>query len=165
MKIENRINEQIRIPSIRLIDENSLMVGIVPTHQAKQYALGVGLDLVEISPNANPPVCKVMDFGKYKYEQEKKSKEHKQVSTKTKEILFHPNISDHDYGYRVEQAKKFLEHGDKVKANMTYRGRELNYFASGKAVLNRFIEDLSGLCIIENESFEGKTLSVTVRKP
>jgi translation initiation factor IF-3 len=165
LKIENRINEQIRIPSIRLIDENGQMVGIVPTYQAKQYALGVELDLVEISPNANPPVCKVMDFGKYKYEQEKKAKEHKQVSIKTKEILFHPNISDHDYGYRVEQAKKFLEHGDKVKANMTYRGRELNYFAAGKSVLNRFIEDLSGLCVVENESFEGKTLSVTVRKP
>jgi translation initiation factor IF-3 len=149
---------------VRLIGPNAEQHGVVSTYEAKQYAQGLDLDLVEISPNANPPVCKVMDFGKYKYEQEKKSKENKQVVTKTKEIQFHPNISDHDYSYRLKQAKEFLEHGNKVKANVVYRGRELNYFARGQDILNKFIDDLSGLCVVETNSFEGKTLSVTVRK-
>lgn len=164
MKLENRINDEIRISPIRLINSNGEKVGIVATYIARQMAQEQYLDLVEINPNTNPPVCKIMDFGKYKYEQEKKAKTNKQVPTKTKEIGFHPNISDHDFSYRIKQAKEFLEKGIRVKANVTYRGREINYIEKGKQVLDRFLNDLSGLCVVENNSFEGKVLSVTVRK-
>lgn len=163
---ENRINDQIRIPRIRLIDENRNQVGIVETYYAKRLAEDAGLDLVEISPNANPPVCQIMDYGKYKYALIKKEKEQKakQFIVKLKEITFHPNIQKHDYSYRLKQAKEFLEQGHKVKASVLYRGREINYTQIGKDLLDNLATDLIGLAIIEDQSFEGRTLSVIFRK-
>lgn len=163
---ENRINDQIRIPSVRLIDENRNQVGIVETYYAKRLAEDAGLDLVEISPNANPPVCQIMDYGKYKYALIKKEKEQKakQFIVKLKEITFHPNIQKHDYSYRLKQAKEFLEQGHKVKASVLYRGREINYAQIGKDLLDNLATDLTGLAIIEDQSFEGRTLSVIFRK-
>lgn len=165
MKQENRVNEQIRVPKVFLIDHAGNRVGIVDNYTAKSLASDVGLDLVEINPTAKPPVCKIMNFGKYCYELEKKSKENKQIVIKTKEIQFHPNIQFHDYSYRLEQAKEFLEKGNKVKASIVFRGREVNYFEKGEEILKRFIDDLDGLCVIEqNNVFEGKVLSVILRK-
>lgn len=166
MQFNNRINEQIRVPNVRLIDQTGKQLGVVSNYQAKLLASDSDLDLVEISPNANPPVCKIMDFGKYRYEQEKKSKEEKakQVTVKVKEIQFHPNIQMHDYSYRLKQAKEFITEGNKVKACVHYRGREINYVAKGEDILKKLIEDLKELAIVENESFEGKCLSIVLRK-
>lgn len=165
MKLENRINDQIRIPRVYLIDASGRKIGIVDNYVARKLAEDVGLDLVEINPNAKPPVCKIMNFGKYCYETEKKIKENKQVVIKTKEIQFHPNIQDHDYQHKMNQAKEFLEKGNKVKACVVYRGREVNYFEKGVELLNKFVQDLEGLCIVEqNNVFEGKVLSIILRK-
>ncbi len=165
LKIENRINEQIRVPSVRLVGNSGEQLGIVPTYYAKQLSQELDLDLVEINSNSNPPVCKIMDFGKYKFQQEKREKENKQTVLKMKEITFHPNIADHDYSYRLKQAKEFLQHGNRVKANVVYRGREINYIQNGKTILNRFIEDLVGIGIVEgNLNLDGKVLSVIMRK-
>lgn len=167
MNFENRVNEQIRIPALRLIDQNGMSLGVVSNSYAKEIAFNLGLDLVEINPNANPPVCKIMDFGKYKFQQEKKAKEEKakQIVCKLKEIQFHPNIQMHDYTYRLKQAKEFLLDGNKVKACVSFRGREINYSEKGHDILSKFIEDLSGLAIVEqNGTMEGKTLSIILRK-
>lgn len=163
---ENRINEQIRIPRIRLIDENRNQVGIIETYLAKRMAEDVGLDLVEISPNANPPVCQIMDYGKYKYTLIKKEKEQKakQFIVKLKEITFHPNIQKHDYTYRLKQVKEFLAEGHKVKASVQYRGREINYTQIGKDLLDNLVTDLTGLAIVEDQTFEGRMLSIILRK-
>jgi len=165
--LNNRINGEIRIPTLRLIDQNGNQLGIVSNSYAKSLAENAGLDLVEISPTANPPVCKILDFGKYKYETEKKQKEEKskQFIVKTKEIQFHPNVQFHDYEYRLEHAKEFLEQGHKVKACVVYRGREMNYRSKGEEILKKFVEDLSGIGLVEqSNSLEGNTLSVILRK-
>ena len=162
--IENRVNDQIRVPSVRLILNNGEQLGIMPTYKAKQISEDIGMDLVEINPNSNPPVCKVMNYGKYKFQQEKREKENKQISTKQKEIIFHPNISEHDYSYRLKQAKEFLEKGNRVKATVAYRGREINYINNGEKILNKFIQDLNGIGTIESNSFEGKNQSIIMRK-
>lgn len=165
MKLENRINDQIKIPRVYLIDQSGVKIGIVDNYVAKSLAKDSGLDLVEINPNAKPPVCKILDFGKYCYEVEKRAKENKQAIVKTKEIQFHPGIQDHDYSYRLVQAKEFLEKGNRVKASIVFRGREVNYFSKGEELMNRFISDLTGLGIVEQNSvFEGKTLSVILRR-
>ncbi len=164
MKIENRINEQIRFNNVRLIGPDGEKIGIVSIYEARKIAGDNDMDLVEINPNSNPPVCKIMDFGKYKFQQEKKDKENKQVVVKTKEIIFHPNISEHDYSYRLKQAKEFLNHGNKVKATICYRGREINYINNGEKILNKLISDLNGLGIVESNSFEGKNQSIIMRK-
>ena len=167
MNFDNRINDAIRIPNVRLIDQNGNQVGIVSNQFAKNLAYNTGLDLVEISPNANPPVCKIMDFGKYRYEMEKKHKEEKsrQIVTKLKGIQFHPAIQFHDYSYRLKQAREFLLEGNKVKACVNFRGREINYASKGQDILNKFIEDLSEIAIVEHAAgFEGKCLSIILRK-
>lgn len=166
MNFTNRINDQIRVPNVRLIDRDGKQLGVVSNYHAKLLANEADLDLVEISPNANPPVCKIMDFGKYRYEQEKKAKEEKakQIVVKLKEIQFHPNIQLHDYSYRLKQAKEFITEGNKVKACVNYRGREINYISKGEDILKKFVEDLKEMAVVENQSFEGKCLSITLRK-
>ena len=165
--MNNRINGEIRIPTLRLIDQNGNQLGIVSNSYAKSLAENAGLDLVEISPTANPPVCKIMDFGKFKFQQEKKQKEEKskQFIVKTKEIQFHPNIQFHDYSYRLEHAKQFLGEGHKVKACVVYHGREMNYVSKGAEILKKFVEDLSGFALVEqSNSLDGNVLSVVLRK-
>lgn len=163
---DNRINSDIKVPTVRLIDEHGNQVGIVSNFVARKMAEEAGLDLVEISPKANPPVCQIMDYGKFKYKKVKKEKEMKakQFVVKLKEIIFHPSIQKNDYTYRVKQAKEFLESGHKVKASVVYRGREINYTQLGQDVLNNIISDLNGVAIVEEKSFEGKTLSIILRK-
>lgn len=166
MDFENtRINEQIRITEVRLIDASGRQVGIVPTFEAKRQARESGLDLVEINPKTRPPICKIMDFGKFKFDTTKKMKEEKakQTQTKTKEIKFHPNVSTHDYSYRLEHIKEFLAEGNKVKASVVFHGREIHYIDRGRAVLDQLKTDLTGLAIVENEHREEKTLIVLFR--
>lgn len=147
-----RINDQITAKEIRLIDENGEMVGIVPVKQGLEAAERAGLDLIEISPNAEPPVCKVLDFGKYKYEMQKKeaAAKKKQKVIATKELKIRPNIEEHDLQVKVKQARKFLSDGDKVRFSMMFRGRENEYKHIGMKVVEKVKEDLSDVSKAES---------------
>lgn len=127
------------------------MIGIVPTREALWRARDLGLDLVEISPNADPPVCKILDFGKYKYEQQKKKSEarKKQKIVEVKEIKIRPNIDDHDYDVKMRQAKGFIQEGDKVKVTLRFRGRELAHIDLGMKVLERVKNELDPIAKVE----------------
>ncbi len=139
-----RINEMIRIPRVRVIDSEGKPLGIIPTEEAREKALEAGYDLVEIAPKAEPPVCKIMDFGKFKYEKAKKEKEakKKQHIMHLKEIKFHPKTEAHDYNFKLDHMRKFLLKGDRVKATVVFRGREIVYKDFGKKLLDRIDEDL-----------------------
>ena len=160
---EPRKNEEIRISNVRLIDENGEQVGIVSNQEAQNKASAAGLDLIEIAANVKPPVCRIMDYGKYKYDKEKKLKESRrnQHQTKLKEIKFTPRISDHDYGYRREQAKKFLTSGDRVKASVFFKGREMAHVERGRVVLEKLIQELEGIAQVDkNIIMQGKLMSI-----
>lgn len=146
-----RINGDIRVPKIRLIDENGEMIGIVSVSEGIRRAEEAGLDLVEVSPNAEPPVCKILDFGKYKYEMQKKANEarKKQKVVEVKELKMRPAIGDHDYEVKLKAAKRFLEEGDKVKATLRFRGREMAHIELALKVLHRFKDDLAELSKVE----------------
>ena len=139
-----RINDQIESPSIRLIDQRGEMVGVVSLHQGLQMAYEAGLDLVEVSPNAAPPVCKLLEFGKYKYELQKKQNEQrkKQKVIQVKEIKMRPGIDDHDYDVKKRAMVRFLEEGDKVKVTLRFRGREMVHQELGVKVLDRVKEEM-----------------------
>ena len=156
-----RINEQIRVREVRLIDENGNNVGVVPKLDAASRALEAGLDLVEISPDAEPPVCKIMDFGKFKFQQKQKQKEKtKTHQQKLKEIRLRPKTDQHDVDTKVNQARKFLEHKDKVLIYVLYKGRELQHVEEGKRVLTQMLEKLQDLAKVEKApSMEGKRMS------
>ena len=134
-----RINTQITVPTVRLVKEDGTMVGVTPIREALAMAADAGLDLVEISPNAVPPVCKILDFGKYKYEIQKKQNEarKKQKVIDVKEIKLRPGIDEHDYDVKMRAVTRFLEEGDKVKVTMRFRGREMVHQELGAQVLER----------------------------
>ena len=158
---EHRINERIRVPQVRLIDHVGNQVGVVGTPEAMQMARDVGLDLVEISPNAAPPVCKILDYGKFKYEKKKKDHEakKKQVVVKVKEIQLRPNTDDHDLDYKFKNIRTFLEEGDKAKVTMMFRGREVAYVDGGYKTMRRLIDELGELAVVEAPpKLEGKKL-------
>jgi translation initiation factor IF-3 len=136
-----RINHRIRVPEIRVILEEE-QLGIMPTHEALRLAEEKGLDLVEISPRAFPPVCRIMDYGKYKYEEaKKKQQQRKKASTvETKEIKFRPKTEGHDMDFKVKHVRRFLEAGNKVRLAVVFRGREITHPQTGLAVLHRVIE-------------------------
>jgi translation initiation factor IF-3 len=138
-----RINSNIRITPIRVVSETGEQLGVITTEDALERARDVGLDLVEVAPNERPPVCRIMDYGKYKYEQEKKKKEQKkhQVQIKLKEVKFHVNVGDHDYETKMRNLTKFIEHGDRVKVSLMFRGRENAHRELGFEVINRVIQD------------------------
>ncbi|WP_135466055.1 translation initiation factor IF-3 [Crenalkalicoccus roseus] len=146
-----RVNEEIRVPQVRLIDQNGEMIGVLSTREALIRAYDAGLDLVEISPNAVPPVCKVLDYGKYKYEQQKKANEarKKQKTVEIKEIKVRPNIDDHDYEVKMKQMKGFIGEGDKVKVTLRFRGREMAHQDLGLKVLERIRADLGDTIKVE----------------
>lgn len=162
-----RVGKDIRVSEVRVIDETGRQVGIVPTFEARRYADSIGLDLVEINPKVRPPICKVMDFGKFKFDSQKKEKEDKAKSkssqAKIKEIKFHPNTQTHDYSYRLEQAKKFLAEGNKVKASVYFRGREMNYVDRGQTILDNMKKDLEGLAVVEFSNREDRSLITLFR--
>ncbi|MCB1783705.1 MAG: translation initiation factor IF-3 [Alphaproteobacteria bacterium] len=156
-----RINDEITVPEVRLVDENGDMKGVVPIQKALELAEEAGLDLVEVSPNAEPPVCKILDYGKFKYEQQKKAAEarKKQKIIDIKEVKIRPGIEKHDYEVKMRSARKFLEHGDKVKVTMRFRGREMAHQEIGLNLLKQMQEELVELCVMELEpKLEGRMM-------
>ena len=160
-----RVNEAIDVANVRLIAADGDNVGVVSTGQALESAYGAGLDLVEISPNADPPVCKVMDFGKYKYEEQKRKNEarKKQKVIDVKEIKMRPNIDTHDYDVKMRSIHKFIGEGDKVKVTMRFRGREMAHQEIGMKVLERVREDLVELAKVEQfPRMEGRQMTMVM---
>ncbi|MCB1161522.1 MAG: translation initiation factor IF-3 [Candidatus Krumholzibacteriia bacterium] len=158
---EPRVNHRIRIPEIRLIDEEGNQVGIIATSVAMEMAQERGLDLVEVSPGSRPPVCRIMDFGKYKYEQSKKAKEarKKQHTVVVKEVQFRPKTDDHDYGFKLRNIIRFLEHKDKVKVTLRFRGREMSHMDFAMQTFQRLMADIAEHGKIEQEpKQEGRTV-------
>jgi translation initiation factor IF-3 len=155
-----RINEQIRISPVRLIGANGEQMGVIPTTQALEMAREAQLDLVEVAPTERPPVCKIMDFGKFRYQQTHKKTKNKPHQQKLKEIRVRPKTGDHDIEVKVNQARKFLEHKDKVLVNVLFRGRELQHIEEGKRIIIAMLEKLADLAKIEKApSMEGKRLT------
>jgi translation initiation factor IF-3 len=165
IKGDFRINEQIRVKQVRLIDENGGQVGVVNTEDARKMALERAVDLVEVAPEANPPVCKLLNFGKFKYQLKKKShqakrKQHKQ---QLKELRLRPITEEHDLMTKVKHAREFLSNGDKVLFNMVFKGREVVHRDIGFTILNRFIKELEDICKVEKGvSTEGPRLTLTL---
>lgn len=156
-----RINEQIRVKEVRLIDENGENVGVVSSKDALERAFKAGLDLIEISPNADPPVCKISDFGKYKYELQKKRAEmrKKQKVIEIKEVKIRPMIDENDYQVKLRSMKRFIGEGNKVKITLRYRGRELSHIELGKKLLDRICEDLKEEAKVDfHPKMEGKQM-------
>lgn len=150
---------------LRLIDENGEMIGVVTIREALRRAEEAGLDLVEVSPNAEPPVCKILDFGKYKFEQQKKAAEarKKQKTVEVKEIQLRPMIGDHDYDVKLKAARRFLEDGDKVKVVLRFRGRELSHTEIGMELLKRMIADLGETAKVDFEpKMEGRQVMMVL---
>lgn len=160
-----RINRQIRVPKVRLIDEQGNQLGVVSIREAQQKAEDAGLDLVEIAPNAEPPVCKIIDFGKFRYDQTKREKESKkaQHQIKVKEVKLKPNIDSHDLEIKINQAKKFLGQGNKVKVTMMFRGREMVHSEIGEKVVEDFYKALDDDGAIESPPKRfGRTITLVI---
>ncbi|HTW52388.1 MAG TPA: translation initiation factor IF-3 [Stellaceae bacterium] len=160
-----RINSEISVNQLRLVDERGDMVGVVTRNEALDMAADAGLDLVEIAPNADPPVCKILDFGKYKYEEQKKKNEakKKQKVIEVKEVKFRPSIDDHDYDVKMRSMQKFIGEGDKVKVTMRFRGRELAHQELGMDVLMRVKGDLDAVAKVEQfPRMEGRQMTMVV---
>ncbi len=159
---QSRVNEQIRITPIRLIGAGGEQVGVIPTAQAMEMARESGLDLVEVAPLEKPPVCKIMDHGKFKFQQKQKQKDKtKAHQQKLKEIRLRPKTDIHDVETKIGQARKFLEHHDKVLVYVMFKGREVQHTEEGKRILHLMREKLVDLCKIEKEpSMEGKRMSM-----
>ncbi len=161
------INEQIRANKVQLIDENGEKKGVVPFKEALELAYDKKLDLVMVSPNPEMPVCKIMNYGKYKFEQTKKEKEarKKQKNLEIKEIRVTPNIEQHDFEFKAKNARKFLEDGNKVKITLRFRGREMNYMKLGEEVLKKFIEALEDISVPEKKPLlEGRNMFMILAK-
>ena len=159
------MNRQIRVPEVLLIDEDGEKVGVVSPEEAVQRAEEAGLDVVEISPKATPPVCKIMDFGKFKYEQQKKASEarKKQKTIEIKEVKFRPNIDDHDYNVKMRSVSKFLGEGDKVKVTLRFRGREMAHQELGRELLKKVAGDIEDLGKVESmPRLEGRQMTMII---
>lgn len=156
-----RVNEEIRVREVHLIDKDGGNLGNIPIADALAKAQEAGLDLVEISPNATPPVCKLLDYGKYKYQEQKKQAEarKKQKVVEVKELKFRPMIDDHDYDVKMRSMKRFFEEGDKVKVTLRFRGREMAHQELGTRLLDRVKEDIAKIAKVESEPrFEGRQM-------
>ncbi len=156
-----RVNEDIDVPKVRLIGADGENIGVVTVSEALDHADDAGLDLVEISPNADPPVCKILDYGKYKYEAQKKKNEakKKQKIIDVKEIKLRPNIDDHDYDVKMRNMRRFIGDGDKVKVTLRFRGREMAHQELGVDVLNRVKADTDEIAKVEQEAkMEGRQM-------
>ena len=167
IKQELPINGQIRAKEVQLIGENGEKLGVIDFREALGMAEEKKLDLVLVASNAEPPVCKIMNYGKYKFEQAKREKEakKKQKVIETKEIRITPNIEEHDFGFKAKNARKFLENGNKLKITVRFRGREINNSKMGEQVLNKFIEELSDISVVEKRpKLEGKNMFIILAK-
>jgi len=157
------VNQRIRVKEVRLIGPNGEQMGIVPTQEAIQKAQEFDLDLVEVAAGANPPVCRIMDYSKYKYDQEKKERESRrhQKIVHLKEIKMKPNIEEHDYQVKLHHLRRFLTRGDKAKVTMMFRGRQMAHMDIGKKIIDRVISDLSDIGEIEKSPVrEGRNIMV-----
>ena len=155
------INEQIRDREVRLIGEDGQVVGIMSSKEALKIAKEAELDLVNIAPQAKPPVCKIVDYGKYRYEMARKEKEakKKQKTMEIKEVRFSPNIDTNDLNTKINMARKFISHGDKVKVTLRFRGRELAHVEQTKGILDEFAEQLSDIAVVDKPAkFEGRSM-------
>jgi len=155
------INRNIRAKEVRVIDPDGNQIGVIPTYKAIAVANDFGLDLVEISPNATPPVCKIMDYGRYKYERTKKKQEakKKQTTFQLKEIKVRPKTGEHDLNTKVNHIKKFLDRKDKVKVTVIFRGREITLTNLGRELLKKIVQDTEEIAIVEQPpKFEGRTM-------
>jgi translation initiation factor IF-3 len=165
VKREVRVNHRIRVPTVRLIDSEGRQLGIMDTKDALAKAEGEGLDLVEVSPDAKPPVCRVMDFGKYKYEQAKRDRKAKkrQHVVQLKEVKLRPKIEEHDYNFKMNNARKFLEQRNKVRFTVIFRGRELSHPELGMKLLHEMAERLDDIGQVEAPPrFEGRLIIMVV---
>jgi len=161
------INEQIRAKEVQIIDDEGKKVGPISLNDALDMAYEKKLDLVLVAPNNDVPICKLMNYGKYKFEQAKREKEakKKQKTFELKEIRITPNIEEHDFDFKCKNAKKFIEDGNKVKVTVRFRGRELNYVKLGEEVLNKFIEELAEVATPEKKPIlEGKNMFIILAK-
>jgi translation initiation factor IF-3 len=160
-----RVNRAIRVPEVRVVDDAGEQLGILPIQRAIEAAEERGLDLVEVAPNASPPVCKIMDFGKYKYEQSKKlheSRKH-QKTIQVKEIKMRPGTDQHDYNFKLKNAVRFLSEGNKVKFTIVFRGREMAHAELGKALLDRIVNDMTEAGNVEQTAKqEGRSMFMVV---
>ena len=160
-----RVNDNIRVREVRLVDEDNNQVGIVPTLEARQMASERGLDLVEIAPNASPPVCRFLDYGKYKFDLEKKNRENKkkQKQQELKEIRMQPKIDTHDLEFKAKHVGEFLDKGAKVKVTIRFRGRELAHTERGKVVLGKVLDLLYRDIIVDRPpAMEGRFMSMII---
>ena len=158
------VNDSIQAPTVRVVVEGEGQLGVMPTARALDAAQDRGLDLVVISPNADPPVAKIMDYGKYRYEQQKKAKEQRKKQAhqgELKEVRFRPGTDDHDFNFKTKHAREFLEQGHKVKAWVQFRGRDIVYKERGRDVLDRFVETLSDISKVDQApTMEGRRMTL-----
>ncbi|MDW7682444.1 MAG: translation initiation factor IF-3, partial [bacterium] len=160
-KKEARVNEQITSPTVRVINYDGTQIGVLNIKEAKNLATEAGLDLVEIVPNSNPPVCKIIDYGKYKYEASKKEKQMKkrQHVIQFKEIRLSPKIEEHDFSFKVKHARNFIEQGNKVKVSVFFKGRQITHVEFGRQVIDRFISEVEDIAKLETDpQFEGRSM-------
>lgn len=158
-----RINHRIKVTPVRVIDEDGGQVGIIPTTEALERAREIGLDLVEIAPTSKPPVCRIMDYGRYKYEQSKKDKlaKKKQHTSQLKEMRYRPKIDEHDYDFKTKHVRGFLESGCKVKAFVFFRGREMAHQDLGRRVLDRLIDEMKDIANVDiKPTMEGRKMNM-----
>ena len=161
-----KANERIKALDVQVIGSDGKNLGVMQLKQAIQLAKDEGLDLIEISPNANPPVCKIMDMGKYKYDLQKKANQakKKQKIVSLKEIKLRPGTEIHDYNFKIKNAKKFITKGDKVKFTVKFKGREMQYVELGKNLMNRIIEDTKDIAKVETHpKFEGRQMIMIIQ--
>ena len=160
-----RMNQRIRVPEVRLVGPTGEALGIVPTPVAQAKARDAGLDLVEISPTARPPVCKIMDYGKFRYEQGKKAKQNRRnaAATRVKEVQFHPSVGDADYAVKLRKLKDFLSEGSRVKVALFFRGRENAHKELGFDLMNRVLADSSDIGVVEQApKLLGRNIQMTL---
>lgn len=160
---KHRVGKQIKAREVRLIGEDGNQVGVITINEALQAAEGASLDLVEINPNSKPPICKIMDYGKFRYEQSKKERESKQKRKiiEVKEVKFRPKIDVHDYETKKRMVLKFIEQGNKVKITLTFRGREIVYKKQGLDMLEQLSKEVAEYCLIERDAkMEGKNVTL-----
>lgn len=165
-KKEPRVDRRIRVPKVLVIDSDGSRLGEIPTYQALRMAQEQGLNLVEVSPNSDPPVCRILDYGKFKYEQKQEAKRRRknQVVVELKEVKFRPKVDKHDFETKVRHATRFLSEGDKVKFTIMFRGRELAHPEVGDALLNRVLAAFAGKVLVDQEARrEGRNLTAVVQ--
>jgi translation initiation factor IF-3 len=162
---EVRINERIRVPQVRVIADDGAQVGVLPVREALTLAQSKGLDLVEVSPTARPPVCRIMDYGKFKYEQNRRARKakKKQHVTQIKEIKMRPKIEGHDYSFKMDHAREFLGERNKVKFTVTFRGREIAHQDIGHRLIQKIVSELIEVATVESPArSEGRTLTMVM---